>query len=49
MKLKLKKKWKELKKTQSLQIELAKIPRVKEKNLQIEKKKTKQILEELHL
>ncbi len=49
MELKLKKTWKELKKTQSLQIKSSGIPRVKAKNLQIEKEKTKQILEELHL
>ncbi len=49
MELKLKNTWKELKKTQSLQIKSSGIPRVKAKNLQFEKEKTKQILEELCL
>jgi hypothetical protein len=47
--LKLKKTWKELKKTQSLQIKSSGIPRVKAKKLQFEKEKTKQNLEELCL
>jgi len=50
VKPKLKKKWKELKKIQSLQIESSGIPRVKKKKFtNLKKKKNKKILEELRL